>query len=51
MVREKGFTIDSLSIDIESGKYFYDLPVQEVDQVAVEDGFLQFFEVVFEKIR
>ena len=50
-VREKGFPIDSLSIDIESGKYFYDLPVQEVDQVAVEDGFLQFFEDVFEKIR
>lgn len=50
-VRKKGFPIDSLSIDIKSGKYFYDLPEQEADQVAVEDGFLQFFEGVFEKIR
>ena len=49
-VREKGFPIDSLSIDIESGKYFYDLPVQEVDQAAVAAGFLQFFEDVFVKI-
>ncbi|MDE6363235.1 MAG: hypothetical protein K2L86_03055 [Lachnospiraceae bacterium] len=50
-VRKKGFPIDSLSIEITSGKYFYDLPDQEADQFAVEDGFLQFFKGVFEKIR
>lgn len=40
---KKGFPIDSLSIDIKSGKYFYDLPSRELEQLAVEDGFLEFF--------
>ncbi len=39
----KGFPIDSLSVDIESGKYFYDLPEEEVDKLAVEEGVLGFF--------
>lgn len=43
-IREKGFPIDSLSIDIKTGKYFYDLPEKKLSQMAVEDGFLQFFE-------
>ncbi len=43
-IRRKGFPLDSISVDIKSGKYYYDLPEQELDQVAVEDGFLQFFE-------
>ncbi|MDE6621885.1 MAG: hypothetical protein K2K74_15635, partial [Lachnospiraceae bacterium] len=45
-IRKKGFPLDSLSVDIRSEKYYYDLPEQELDQVAVEDGFLQFFERV-----
>lgn len=44
-IREKGFPLDSLSIDIKTGKYYYDLPTQELlAQVDVEDGFLHFFE-------
>ncbi len=41
--RKEGFPIDSLSVDIKTGKYYYDLAERELDQVAVEDGFLEFF--------
>lgn len=41
--RKKGFPLDSLSLDIKTGKYYYDLADEELDQVAVEDGFLDFF--------
>jgi 8-oxo-dGTP diphosphatase len=40
---KQGFPIDSLSIDIGSGQYYYDLKAEELDQVAVEEGFLEFF--------
>lgn len=40
---KNGFPLDSLSLDIKTGKYYYDLPEEALDQVAVEDGFLQFF--------
>lgn len=40
---KKGFPIDSISLDIKTGKYYYDLPESELDKVAVEDGFLKFF--------
>lgn len=40
---KKGFPLDSLSVDMKSGKYYYDLPKDELDKVAVEDGFLEFF--------
>ena len=42
-ILNKGFPLDSLSVDIKTGKYFYDLTEGEVDRVAVEDGFLDFF--------
>lgn len=42
-IQHKGFPLDSLSVDIKTGKYFYDLAEGQVDQVAVEDGFLDFF--------
>ena len=42
-VRRKGFPIDSLSVDIQTGEYYYDLELDKLDQVAVEDGFLEFF--------
>lgn len=42
-IRKPGFPIDSLSIDIRTGKYFYDLEPHELEKVAVEDGFLEFF--------
>lgn len=42
--REKGFPIDSLSVDVKTGKYFYDLDPNVLEQLAVEDGFLEFFQ-------
>lgn len=45
-IRKKGFPLDSLSIDIKTNKYYYDLPEEKLDQVAVEDGFLSFFQKV-----
>ncbi|MCD8038270.1 MAG: hypothetical protein LUE96_04215 [Lachnospiraceae bacterium] len=46
-IREKGFPLDSMSIDIKTGKYYYDLAAEELEKVAVEDGFLTFFEEVY----
>lgn len=42
-IQHKGFPLDSLSVDPKTGKYFYDLPEVKADQVAVEEGFLHFF--------
>ena len=42
-IRKAGFPLDSISIDIKTGKYYYDLGEDELDQVAVRDGFLRFF--------
>lgn len=41
-----GFPLDRISLDIRSGRYYYDLEDSALDQVAVEDGFLRFFERV-----
>lgn len=48
---KKGFPLDRLSIDLRTGKYYYDLNEKEaaLDQLAVEDGFLQFFERAMEE--
>jgi len=43
--RVEGFPLDSLSIDIATGKYYYDLDVKEVS-TSVEDGFRRFFEEI-----
>lgn len=45
-IRKKGFPLDSMSIDIRTNKYYYDLPAERLEQVAVEDGFLVFFEKI-----
>lgn len=42
-IRRKGFPLDSLSVDITTGKYFYEMSGERTDQLAVEDGFLEFF--------
>ena len=44
--RVDGFPLDSLSIDIATGKYYYDLDVKEVS-TSVEDGFRKFFGGIF----
>ncbi|MBO5165079.1 MAG: HD domain-containing protein [Lachnospiraceae bacterium] len=45
-IRKKGFPLDSMSIDIKTNRYYYDLSAEELEQFAVEDGVLQFFEKV-----
>lgn len=45
-VMHKGFPLDSLSVDIKTGKYFYDLEETDRDEVAVKEGFLEFFRSV-----
>ena len=47
-IRRPGFPLDSISLDPQTGKYFYDLPETAVDQVAVEEGFLTFFQKIME---
>ena len=43
--RNEGFPIDSLSVDIESGKYYYD--INRTKKLAeVDDGFVAFFQRV-----
>lgn len=42
-IRKEGFPLDSISLDRKTGKYFYDLTEEDIDSVAVEDGFLRFF--------
>lgn len=45
-IRKKGFPLDSISIDIKTGEYLYNLPQEKQDSVAVEDGFCRFFKEV-----
>lgn len=40
----KGYPLDSLSIHIESGQYYYDMDNNMVEQLAVGNGFRKFFE-------
>lgn len=42
-IRKEGFPLDSISLDIKTNKYYYDLSEDKLEQVAVEDGFLEFF--------
>ena len=45
-IRKKGFPLDSMSIAIKNNKYYYDLSNDELEQFAVEDGVLQFFQKI-----
>ena len=45
--RVEGFPLDSLSIDIETGKYYYDLEVKDVS-TSVDDGVRKFFKSLFD---
>lgn len=42
-IRKEGFPLDSISLDIKTNKYYYDLLEDKLEQLAVEDGFLEFF--------
>lgn len=48
--RVEGFPLDSLSIDIATGKYYYDLDVKEVS-TSVEDGLRKFFEEILGVVK
>lgn len=41
--RIPGFPLDSISIEISSGKYYYDLGGEAQDVVAADNGFRKFF--------
>ena len=41
--RIPGFPLDSISLEISSGKYYYDLVNDAQDDVAAQNGFRQFF--------
>lgn len=44
--RIKGFPLDSISLEISSGKYYYDLEDNLQDQIAAEKGFRHFFQQI-----
>ncbi len=46
--RVEGFPLDSLSIDIATGKYYYDLEVKDVS-TSVDEGVRIFFNAIFSK--
>lgn len=46
-----GFPLDRLSIDIKTGKYYYDMSKADVDNLAVIRGLTAFFENALSKIR
>ncbi|MCD7863907.1 MAG: hypothetical protein LUG61_10495 [Lachnospiraceae bacterium] len=50
-IRHKGFPLDSMSIDMKTGKYYYDLAEDDLEQFAVEDGVLRFFEKILSADR
>ncbi len=49
-IRRKGFPLDSFSVDMKTGKHFYDLDERVLERVAVTDGFLEFFHKCFHTI-
>lgn len=47
----KGFPLDRLSIDIKTGKYYYDMNNDEVDKLAVVRGLMAFFKNALSKLQ
>lgn len=50
-ILKKGFPLDCISIHIGTGKYYYDLEGNELNQIAVEDGFLEFFQMYLKELQ
>lgn len=46
----RGFPLDPLSIDIKTGRYYYDMG-EEYDRITVVDGLRKFFERALSEIR
>ena len=49
--RVKGFPLDSLSVDFETGEYYYDMGEKEAGKLAVEQGLNDFWKTVLEKMK
>lgn len=49
--RNPGFPLDSISVDIATEKYYYDLENNSQDDVAAETGFRQFFTSVLKNVN
>lgn len=45
-IKEKGFPLDCMSVDMKTNRYYYDLTEDELTQFNVENGFLRFFQKV-----
>lgn len=45
--RVKGFPLDSLSLHISTGEYYYDMDDYDVDGIALDNGFIEFFKKAF----
>lgn len=50
-IRRKGFPLDSISLDIQTKKYYYDMNEERLDKMAVEEGIVRFFEQVIGERR
>lgn len=48
--RVPGYPLDSLSVDIATGEYYYDLKERTVDKSAIEQGYKAFFEKVLNAV-
>lgn len=48
--RINGFPLDSISLEISTGKYYYDLEDNFQDQVAAEKGFRHFFDQITKEV-
>lgn len=48
--RIEGFPLDSLSVEINSMSYYYDLENVSVDKSAIDEGFKDFFKVALSKL-
>lgn len=49
--RVEGFPLDSLSKDIGSGQYYYDLTEKDVSSSAIKEGYMMFFSKLKEVIK
>ena len=47
--RVEEFPLDSLSKDLTSGEYYYDLPEKDVSTSAIEEGYRKFFKEIIKK--
>lgn len=46
--RIAGFPLDFLSVDPNTGKYYFDLPEREERDTGIQGGFVRFFKQVFQ---